>query len=166
MRKPQLIDENLLNRVAQESLATPRLRKNFNFSKHQDTVQRFLNVMQPGTYFPPHKHMGEDAFELFVVLKGAVGLLLIDESGKVTEALELRAGGNKSGAEIPSGCVHTLVCLEPNSVLLEVKEGPFDPSMAKYLAPGFPNEEEVFLNQNSSKSLADRFVKSWESYFV
>ena len=40
--------------------------------------------------------------------------------------------------ELPSECWHTLIVLEPASVLLEVKEGPFIPAVAKDIAPWAP----------------------------
>ncbi|MFN7835777.1 MAG: WbuC family cupin fold metalloprotein, partial [Burkholderiaceae bacterium] len=44
------------------------------------------------------------------------------------------------GAEVPASTWHTVIALESGSVLLEVKAGPFDPSMPKDLAPWAPEE--------------------------
>ena len=41
--------------------------------------------MQPGTYVRPHRHSTPPRWELFVVLRGALALLVFDDSGRVEE---------------------------------------------------------------------------------
>ena len=50
------IDQQLFARVAAEARQHPRLRLNHNLHQEQDQVQRFLNVLQPGSYVRPHRH--------------------------------------------------------------------------------------------------------------
>ena len=74
------IDRDLFAQVAAEARQHPRLRLNHNFHREQDSVQRFLNVLQPGTYVRPHRHRRNGSgtgFECFLVLQVAIGLLLI-----------------------------------------------------------------------------------------
>ena len=47
------IDQQLFAQVAADARRHPRLRLNHNFHREQDSVQRFLNVLQPGTYVRP-----------------------------------------------------------------------------------------------------------------
>lgn len=59
------------------------------------------------------------------------------------------------GIEILLNKWHTKVLLESGSILLEIKEGPFDPNMPKFLAPWTP-EEGTAVGANYIKEL---FVK-------
>ncbi|WP_259723346.1 hypothetical protein [Synechococcus sp. CS-603] len=93
----------------------------------------FDNRLQPGTYVRPHCHLRSApaaAFECFVVLQGAIGLLLLDRQ------------------------FHTLVALQPDSVMLEIKQGPYSPATDKDFLPGFPA-------QGSTE--ADQLVLSWSA---
>ena len=53
------ISESLFAQVAQQAANSPRRRKNHNLHQESDLVQRFLNVLQPGTYVRPHRHLRE-----------------------------------------------------------------------------------------------------------
>ena len=82
----QAIDKSLFDRVAAVARRKPRLRMNHNLHQESDLVQRFLNVLQPGTYVRPHRHVREHAgtgFECFLVLQGAIGLLIFDGDGQL-----------------------------------------------------------------------------------
>ena len=50
------IDQQMFAQVAAEARQHPRLSLNHNFHREQDYVQRFFNVLQPGTYVRPHRH--------------------------------------------------------------------------------------------------------------
>lgn len=145
MHRPDLrpIDQSLLDQLAEQALLRPRLRCNFNFHQERDAVQRFLNVLQPGTYVRPHRHCREAAgegFECFVVLQGAIGLLVFDADGQIRQSLTLQALGPVRGVELAEGLFHTLVALQPASVLFELKQGPYQPLHDKDFHPAFPLE--------------------------
>ena len=53
----QRIDQSLFDRIALSARQRERLRCNHNFHRESDLVQRFLNVLQPGTYVRPHRHV-------------------------------------------------------------------------------------------------------------
>ena len=142
----QRLDQDLFARVAGEARALPRLRLNHNLHAGDDPVQRFLNVLQPGTYIRPHRHRRSRpgaGFECFVVLQGSIGLLLLDEQGTVLQRERLEAGGPLKGIELAEGILHTLVALESDSVMLEIKEGPYQPTADKDFLAGFPAEGTV-----------------------
>jgi len=153
------IDEVLLDRVSAEARRSSRLRRNHNLHAESEPVQRFLNVLQPGTYVRPHRHLrGEPGtgFECFVVLQGAVGLLLLDEQGRVIAHERLEALGPVRGVQLGDGVAHTLVALTPNAVIFEVKQGPYRPMADKDFLPGFPEE-------NSAEAAVQ--VREWVSLF-
>ena len=138
-----LITESLFAQVAQQAAASPRQRKNHNLHQESDLVQRFLNVMQPGTYVRPHRHRREQAragFECFVVLQGSVGLLVLNSAGDVLQRERLEASGEVRGAQLDEGLFHTLVALEADSVMFEIKQGPYEPSADKDFLAAFPPE--------------------------
>ena len=139
----QCLDQALFDAVSAEARRSPRLRRNHNLHAEPDLVQRFLNVLQPGTYVRPHRHLRErpgEGFECFVVLQGAMGLLLLDAAGEVTHQVRLDAGGPLRGVELQAGQSHTLVALAPDTVMFEIKQGPYQPATDKAFLPGFPAE--------------------------
>jgi cupin fold WbuC family metalloprotein len=76
-----------------------------------------------------------------IAVRGLFGLIEFSEHGAI-ESITL-FGSEKysqqlsiaSGVELPAGVWHTVVSLEDDSVLFEVKSRPFDPGIAKELAP-------------------------------
>lgn len=139
----QPIDQDLFDRVAAEARASARLRRNHNLHAEPDLVQRFLNVLQPGTYVRPHRHRRATpgaGFECFVVLQGAIGLLLLDDSGTVLRRERLDARGPLRGLELAEGQLHTLVALTPDAVMFEIKQGPYVPAADKEFPESFPAE--------------------------
>ena len=142
LRLPRLqrIDQTLLDSVAQRARQRPRRRLNHNLHQLDDAVQRFLNVLQPGTYVRPHRHESPGGFECFVVLQGAIGLLVLNEEGSVLECHRLQAAGPVRGIQLDQGQFHTLVALSPDSVIFEIKQGPYQPTSDKDFLPQFPAE--------------------------
>ena len=137
------LSQELFDSVSQEAAALPRLRKNHNFHQLPDGVQRFMNVLQPGTYVRPHRHLrpkGGDGFELFLVLQGEVGFLVLDAQGQVTQTERLCAQGPIYGLELEEGQYHSLMALAPNTVMFEIKEGPYIPADDKDFMEQFPAE--------------------------
>ena len=137
------IDQELFAQVSAEARQHPRLRRNHNFHREQDAVQRFLNVLQPGTYLRPHRHRRNGSgtgFECFLVLQGAIGLLLFNDEGEIQQQLHLSAKGPTHGIEIAEDQFHTLVALEADSVIFELKQGPYQPAQDKDFLNGVPQE--------------------------
>ena len=156
------IDQQLFSQVAAQARQHPRRRLNHNFHGEQDPVQRFLNVLQPGTYVRPHRHRRQGAgtgFECFLVLQGTIGLLLFNEKGEIQQQLHLRAAGPTHGIEVEEDQFHTLVALEPDSVIFELKQGPYRPAQDKDFLSLFPEEgtEEAGIQEAQWR---DRLSKS------
>jgi len=146
----QLIDQDLLDAVALRARASERLRMNFNLHQESDLVQRFLNVMQPGTYIRPHRHCRPgtgEGFECFVVLQGSIGVLLFDANGTCLRQERLDAAGPVRGLQLDEGLFHSLVALAPDSVIFELKQGPYQPLADKDFLAGFPQEGELESGQ-------------------
>lgn len=130
----KIINESLLNGVSAQAKASPRLRMNYNFHQSlEDKCHRMLNAVEPGTVVPIHRHPTKD--ESFVVLRGKVRSTTYNDDGSVIESVVLSQEDGLYGVNIPKNVWHTLQSLESNSVIFEVKEGPF-----------VPHEEEGILN--------------------
>ncbi|MDO8788735.1 MAG: WbuC family cupin fold metalloprotein [Sulfuritalea sp.] len=137
-----LIDDALLDELCAKAAASPRRRKNRNFHPTDDHPgHRLLNAMQTDSYIPPHRHLDPNKDETFVVLRGLLGLVLFDDQGGVSRNVKVGAGGTAIGVDIPHGTWHTAVALEPDTVFLEAKAGPYLPFTEAERAPWAPPED-------------------------
>ncbi len=75
-----------------------------------------------------------------VVLRGAMALLIFDDAGQVIQRVKVGAGGTAIGVDIPHGVWHTVIALEPDTLFLEAKAGPYLPLTAEEKAPWAPAE--------------------------
>lgn len=123
MRKLELITQQLMDTLCQKAEETPRLRMNHNFHPTlDDKVQRFLNAMEPGTVIDIHHHKVD---EMLILLQGSVKVLLYNDDKEIIDEAILSAKTENYGVQMPANVWHTVECLEPHTVLFEVKEGPF-----------------------------------------
>jgi len=155
----KLLTQELLDEVAASSRRSPRQRQNYNFHDLSEKVQRFVNVLQPGTYVRPHQHLRPPAvngFEFFVVIQGELGIVIMNENGQILRSLRVSAAGPTRAIELPEGTIHTLVALAPDTVILEFKEGPYEVAADKDFLAGFPAE---------GTAAARELVLIWEAEF-
>lgn len=151
----KVVDVDTLNDLTAKAQASARGRANLNLHPQlADPVQRFLNAIEPGSYIRPHRHLiPQEKWELFVVLSGAVVVLVLDEGGKVLDRVELNATGHNKAVEIPAGAWHTLAATMAGTVLFEFKQGPYSALDDKDFARWAPSEGE-----SGSTELAQRYV--------
>jgi len=91
-----------------------------------DSSQRMLNAIEPGSVVPIHRH--QKTSETVVVLRGRVVEEYYDDLERVCCATyELSAGGPIYALNIPAGQWHTLRALESGTVILEMKDGAYEP---------------------------------------
>ena len=120
------IDNELLDKLTAEAQASPRLRKNLDLrNSDADSSQRMLNAIEPGSVVPVHRHRGTS--ETVVVLRGRVVEEYYSSEGVVIATYDLAAGGPICALNIPAGQWHTLRALDPGTVILEMKDGPYEP---------------------------------------
>jgi cupin fold WbuC family metalloprotein len=116
---PQTLDD--LTARAQSS---PRLRMNLDLrNSPEDQSQRMLNAIEPGTELPIHRH--RTTSETVVCLRGHFEEYFYDEEGRLTDTIDMVPGGTL--INIPAGQWHSLKSLESGTVLLECKDGPWEP---------------------------------------
>ena len=96
---------------------------NHNFHPSlDDKVQRFINCMEPGTKVEIHHHPVD---EMLIVIRGAIKAILVDDDKNIIDAKVIRPVDGVSGVPFPKNVWHTIECLEPDTCVFEVKEGPF-----------------------------------------
>ena len=84
-----------------------------------------LNAIEPGSVVPVHRH--QKTSETLVVLRGRVVEEYYSSDGAVEVSYELSAGGSVCALNIPAGQWHTLRALESGTVILEMKDGAYEP---------------------------------------
>ncbi len=120
--------------------ASPRQRIILPLHRTQAaSVGRMLNFFQPGTFVRPHLHPVDYATETILVIRGSLGVLLFDASGSITERHLLRADG-LGLIDIEARVWHGMTVLEADTVVLEIKRGPYDVKSDKVFAPWAPVE--------------------------
>ena len=124
----ELIDRDLLDKVSRRAKAAARLRMNYNFHQSLDApLHRLINAVEPGTYVRPHRHLNPGREESFLVLRGRVVFFLFDDEGNIIEHRLIDPLAGVYGMDIEAGVWHSLVVLEPDTVIYEAKLGPFVP---------------------------------------
>ena len=121
------IDNILLDKLTAQAKASPRLRMNLDLrDSAQDQSQRMLNAIEPGSVVPIHRH--QKTSETVVVLRGRVVEEYYDDLERMcTATYDLAAGGPICALNIPAGQWHTLRALDPGTVILEMKDGAYEP---------------------------------------
>jgi cupin fold WbuC family metalloprotein len=137
-----LIDNILLDSLFEQAKVSERKRMNYDLrTSAEDTSQRMLNALLPGTVVPIHRH--EDTTETVICLKGRLEEIIYEEvveySREETSRTEevVRKVSFKEvsrhlicpaeglyGVQVPAGAWHTIHVIEP-SVIFEAKDGKF-----------------------------------------
>ena len=122
------ITQALLDKLTAEAKANPRLRMNLDLRNGaDDQSQRMLNAIEPDSVVPIHRH--QKSSETVVCLRGRVVEEYYDDLERTcTETIELSPNGPVVALNIPAGQWHTLRSIESGSVILEVKDGAYEPT--------------------------------------
>lgn len=122
-----VITETIFDELTAQAKASPRLRMNLDLrNSAEDQSQRMLNAIEPGSPLPIHRH--RKSLETVVCLRGRLVEEFYDElERRCTEAIELTLNGPVVAVNIPMGQWHTVRVLESGTVIMEVKDGPYEP---------------------------------------
>ena len=107
---------------------------------NDDTLHRMFNAIQPGSYARPHRHLEPPKAEAWFVLTGKLLFVAFLDDGSIDQAIVLEAGGERFGVDLVPGRYHTIVALVPDTVIYEVKSGPYTRATDKEFAPWAPAE--------------------------
>lgn len=122
------ITQTLLDELTEKAKESPRLRMNFDLRNSEaDQSQRMLNAIEPGSEVPIHRH--QKTSETVVCLRGRLVWEFYDELERCcTNRIEITPNGSIVALNVPIGQWHTVKALESGSVILEVKDGTFEPT--------------------------------------
>ena len=120
------ITQALLDSLTKQAKASPRLRMNLDLrNSAEDQSQRMLNAIEPGSPLPIHRH--RKTSETVVCLRGHLREIFYDDNGKVTETIDLAPASDCVALNIPAGQWHTVEALESGTVIMEMKDGAYEP---------------------------------------
>lgn len=121
-----VFDKQLLDDLTAQAKASPRLRMNLDLrNSAEDSSQRMLNAIEPGSPLPIHRHTKSS--ETVVCLRGHLQEIFYDDNKKITEVIDLAPGTDCAALNIPIGQWHTVKVLQSGTVILEMKDGAYEP---------------------------------------
>jgi cupin fold WbuC family metalloprotein len=136
-----LISADLIERCVIASRQSPRRRMIQPLHKTSDAqLHRMLNAMQPGSYIQPHRHLFPPKAESVIVLQGAIYVFIFEGDGSIDAIHTVKAGSINLGIDSEPGVFHTFAAIEEDTVLFEVKPGPYNQADDKDFAPWTPAE--------------------------
>jgi len=155
------INKKLFIELIENAKNSPRKRSHKNFhSDYKELVQRLFIGLIEGTYVRPHKHPQSFKWEMIIGVKGKTGLLIFDDNGIIIRRLTL-SPESSLGIELPPNTWHTVFPINDESVIMEIKEGPFnsnDPCDFAEWAPEEASEKcDHFLQWAKNAELGDKY---------
>ena len=121
-----VVSQAVLDELTAQAKASPRLRMNMDLRNGpEDSSQRMLNAIEPGSPLPIYRH--KYTSETVACLRGRFVEEFYDELERIcTDAIDLTPGGPIFLVNV-AGQWHTVRALESGSVLLEMKDGKYEP---------------------------------------
>lgn len=120
------ITQQLMDELTAQAKASPRLRMNRDLRNcPEDQSQRMLNAIEPGSPLPIHRHRLSS--ETVVCLRGHLREIFYNDEGVVTGTYDLAPSSECVALNIPKGQWHTVEVLESGTVIMEVKDGAYEP---------------------------------------
>lgn len=120
------INQQLLDSLTEQAKTSNRLRINYDLrNSDNDQSQRMLNAIEPGSVIPIHRH--PKTSETVVVIRGKIVEIFFDSTGRQTDSIEIDSSGPCFAVNVPMGQWHTLHSLESGTVIMEVKDGMYEP---------------------------------------
>ena len=117
------IDKQLIKSLFEQAKENPRLRQNLDLrTSAEDSSQRMLNALLPGTEVAVHKHPMSN--ENVILLVGKMDEIICDAEGKEVERIHLDPSTGNFGCVVPADTWHTVEVIEP-SVIYEGKDGKY-----------------------------------------
>ena len=158
-----LIDDKLLDELLQKAQENPRKRSHHQFhSGFDEPVQRMVIGLSSGTYVRPHMHPQFNKWEMLLGVRGRTLLLMFDQQGTVKERIILSESKSIFGTEMQPCTWHTILPLDKEAVVMEIKQGPFNPADVTEFALWSPeensNEVADFLRWAETAQVNDRYT--------
>lgn len=139
-----LLSTALIQQAISASRSSPRKRIILPLHKDPEALlHRMLNAIQPLSYIRPHRHLYPPKPETIIVIQGAILCLVFTALGDVEEVHTLKAGSSAFGFDCEPGIYHTFLALQSDTVLFEVKPGPYEAATDKDFALWAPPEDSA-----------------------
>lgn len=122
-------NKDFIYQLLEGAKLSERKRQNYDLrNSSEDTSQRMLNALQPGTIVPIHRHI--DTAETVICLKGKLEEIFYDSVND--DKLQFKEISRHVicptmgiyGMQIPAGTWHNINVIEP-TVIFEAKDGPY-----------------------------------------
>jgi len=134
----KIIDKNLMNALTTKAENSDRLRTHYNLHDNlEEPIHRLCIAAAPDTYMRPHRH--QNKWELLIILRGKATVIIFDDNGKVQNKIQL-SHENNSVLEISKGIWHVFYSESSETILMEVKAGPYVPITSEDTASWAPEE--------------------------
>ena len=139
------LTDSLFEKGKCASRESPRLRMIQPVQREQSAkVQRLLNFLQPGTYIRPHCHPLNHATESVCLLSGHLEVLIFSPEGSICARHHLTTMSPL--IDIEPETWHGMIVHALDTVIFEVKQGPYNPETDKEFAPWAPEEGSPEVN--------------------
>ena len=120
------ITNEFLDELTAQAKVSPRLRQAYDLrNTPDDKSQRMLNAVEPNSPEVIHRHRFTN--ETVAILRGSFQELFYNEDGTLQEEITLTPGGPVVAVNVPKGQWHTARALESGTVVLDCKDGPWEP---------------------------------------
>jgi cupin fold WbuC family metalloprotein len=132
-----------LKNLCIDSMHSVRKRSHLNIHKHySDPAQQIFIAMQPESYIRPHRHRIDG--ENLLAVAGHFEYIQFNDQGEIENRIHFGNNGCQNlMISVSRMRWHTVICLQKNGILFEVKNGPFDPLAAKEFANWAPEENSI-----------------------
>ena len=140
------LTQKWITSLIDKSKQSPRLRQHFNIHK---SCQYLFNAIGEDSYIRPHRHSLDPKVECLIAIRGIFALITFCDTGAIQRidhfGTELYQHDRHvcPGVFLPPETWHTVIALAPDSVLLEIKPGPFLANKSKESAKWSPEEGSV-----------------------
>jgi cupin fold WbuC family metalloprotein len=119
------ITTEFLDSITTQAKENSRLRMNFFHTSPDAQSQRLFNAIEIDSVIPTHRH--KNTAETYILLRGKIRVSFYNEDSDITELFDLDPRIGNYGIDIPQGQWHSLEVISPDSVIFEVKDGPYTP---------------------------------------
>ena len=124
----KIIGTKIISDLHTQAGESPRLRMNYNIHESlEEDVHKLLNSLQPGTVMPVHRHLHPAKKETFVLLQGALEVRRHNDDKTIAEKYVMSHESGNIICEIMPEDWHSFEVLEPDTLILEIKKGPYLP---------------------------------------
>lgn len=121
-----IADSDFLDELTEKAKCSPRFRMHYDLRDSEiDESMRMLNALEPNTVVPIHCHI--DTSEDVICIRGCVEEVLYDNKGIEIARFRLSPKSGVMHCHVPIGVFHTCLSLESGSVIIEFKNGKYNP---------------------------------------